>query len=78
MTGRKDPQLIDLARYKKAVQEKARAEAKARERRAKVQPPTRPGGGGKEPLLGSRPHAGLILMAATLIALALWLGPRFL
>lgn len=75
MTTPKDPQLIDLARYKKAIQDKARAEARGRQAQKGARHRTAPGG--KEPLLGSRPGAGLILVAAALIAAALWLAPRW-
>ena len=62
-----DPSIVDLARYKRArqqLQAKARAQQKVT--------PTRKSQGGGEPILGSRPRAGLILGAVALVTLALW------
>lgn len=76
MTGPDSRQPVDLARYKKAVQARARAETEARRRAA-----ARPGGStgqGPEPFLGRRRHAGLILIVAALVFLALSLGPMLL
>jgi hypothetical protein len=56
----KDPRVTDLRRYRKARE------------RARRQPPPRPP---SQSLLGSRKHAGLILAAVILVAMALWLLP---
>ena len=61
------PEVVDLGRYRKEL--KAKAEAKA-----KAKPPRRTAGGG-EPLLGTRPRAGVILLLLGLTVLALWLLP---
>lgn len=76
MTGPNGREPIDLGRYKKAVQDRARAESEARRRAA-----ARPSGAprrGPQPFLGSRPHAGLILVLAIAAFLALWFGPMLL
>jgi hypothetical protein len=60
-----EPEVTDLARYRKAREaEKRRPPAKA--------PTTR------QPLLGANPRAGLILAIAAVVLLALSIGPRFL
>ena len=56
-----DPSVVDLARYKRA---RAAQQAKAKPKGA-------PARGGGEPLLGSRPRAGLILGVMILAMLAL-------
>jgi len=53
------PEIIDLNRYKQAVQAKARRKA--------APPASR-----REPLLGSRPRAGLILLLAVAAMAAFW------
>ena len=55
------PEVIDLTQHRKAAQERARAEAQAR---AKAEKMARRTSGGRQPLLGGRRHAGLILLAA--------------
>jgi hypothetical protein len=60
-----DPRVVDLRRYKKAVQAKA-----AR----KAAPPLAK----SESLLGSRPRAGLLLVLIVVALAALWLGPKLL
>lgn len=61
-----DPHVVDLARYKRARQQ---LQAKARAQQ-KSSPPRKAGGG--EPLLGSRPRAGLILAAVALVVILIW------
>jgi hypothetical protein len=64
-----EPEVTDLARYRKA-----RAEA-AKRKAAKPPKPPRPP---RQSFLGSNPRAGLILVVVVVVMLALWLGPRFL
>jgi hypothetical protein len=59
-----DPAVVDLARYKRA---------RAAQKQAKAKPKPGPSRSG-EPLLGSRPRAGLILALMALAMLALWLA----
>jgi hypothetical protein len=59
-----DPRVTDLRRYRKA-RELQRRQAK---------PPRR----AQEPLLGSRPRAGVILVMVMLVLLAAWLLPQLL
>jgi len=54
------PEIIDLNRYKQAAQAKARRKA--------APPSSSP----REPLLGSRPRAGLILLLAVAAMAAFW------
>lgn len=61
-----DPRVVDLRRYRKAARESA-----AKKARAAPRP-------GREPLLGSRPRAGLILALVAAAVLALWLLPAIL
>ena len=61
------PDVVDLRSYKQA---RARSQAQA----AKA----RPAASGKEPLLGSRRNAGLLLALVILVLLAVTLGPGLL
>ena len=61
-----EPEVTDLARYRKAKAEAAKRKA--------AKPPRPPG----QSFLGSNPRAGLILVVVIVVLLALWLGPRFL
>jgi len=77
----KKPEIIDFDRYK-AAQAQAKAKEKARQqaqvkaaRKAGGRPP---GPGGAEPLLGSRPRAGLILVAFVIVLGLLFVLPKFL
>lgn len=70
---RDEPQVIDLAGRRKAMeaeaaQAKAAAEKAARQRAA----------AGRQGVLGGRRHAGLILLAFALVLLGLFVLPRFL
>jgi hypothetical protein len=60
-----DPRITDLRRYRRERE------------RAQRRPPPRPQGP-NEPFLGPRPRAGLILVVAIVLLLALYLAPRFL
>lgn len=62
-----NPQVIDLRRYRKAVEDQAKAQAKARREAPKAANP--------QAFLGGRRHAGLILAAVVLGLLALSVGP---
>jgi ferric-dicitrate binding protein FerR (iron transport regulator) len=64
-----EPEVTDLARYRKA---KANA---AKRKAAKPPKPPKPP---RQSFLGSNPRAGLILVVVVVVMLALWLGPRFL
>jgi hypothetical protein len=59
-----DPRVTDLRRYRRAREAQAR----------RAQRPVR----SREPLLGGRPRAGLILAVVILIFLALSVGPSLL
>ena len=61
-----EPEVTDLARYRKAKAEEAKRKAAAR--------PKAP----RQSFLGSNPRAGLILVVVIVVLLALTLGPRFL
>ena len=61
-----DPHVVDLARYKRARQQQ-QAKARAQQKSTSAQK-----SGGGEPLLGSRPRAGLILVAVGLVVIAIW------
>jgi hypothetical protein len=63
MAAQRDPRVTDLRRYRR---ERARAQ-----RAASQKPGRRPGP--KEPLLGGRPRAGLILVLVVAALLAMWL-----
>jgi hypothetical protein len=60
-----EPEVTDLARYRKAKAEAAQRKA------AKPKPP-------RQSFLGSNPRAGLILVVVIVVLLALTLGPRLL
>jgi hypothetical protein len=60
-----EPKIADLRRYRKAREQAAR------------KPPPRPQGP-REPLMGSNPRAGLILVAVLVVIVLLYVGPRFL
>lgn len=64
----KRPDVVDLRSYRR---DRARSQAQAARRKAAPQRPS-----GKEPLLGSRRNAGLILALLILLGVALWFGPR--
>lgn len=76
MTGHNGREPVDLARYKKAAQARAKADAAAKQRINAAPQGSRHQG--PEPLLGRRRHAGLILALAAVGFLALSLGPRLL
>jgi hypothetical protein len=59
----KDPRVTDLAGYRRARD------------RARKAPPARPP---QNAFLGSRPRAGLILLAVVAILAALYFAPRFM
>ncbi|MDB5453883.1 MAG: hypothetical protein JWO33_2461 [Caulobacteraceae bacterium] len=62
-----DPRIADLARYRKA-----------RERAKRAPPPKSPNRSpNNQSFLGSRPRAGLILIAVIVLLALLTLGPRF-
>ena len=63
MNSDENPEVIDLRSYTAAQAKAAKKKAPAPAGRA-------------EPLLGSRPRAGLLLLAVILVMAALWLGPR--
>ena len=65
MEPERKPDIVDLARYKKAVEDQAKRKS------ADPKPP------GREPLLGSRPRAGLILVVALLVLIGFWVMSRF-
>ena len=65
------PEVIDLRRYRQAVEARAKAKAKPQAR-----PAARPAN--SQSLLGGRRHAGLILAGFILAMLALWLLPKLL
>ena len=58
-----DPRVTDLARYRRA-----------RERARKAQPRTPP----EQQVLGSRPRAGLILLAVVAVLALLYFAPKFM
>jgi len=74
VTGQNGRDPVDLNRYKKVVQSRAREAA--RQQAAAMR--SRPAVGGREPIIGSRPRAGLILVLAAAVFLALWLAPQLL
>jgi hypothetical protein len=63
MADQRDPRITDLRRYRRD---------RERARRAASQKPAR-NKGPKEPLLGGRPRAGLILVLVVAALLAMWL-----
>jgi hypothetical protein len=65
-----EPEVTNLARYRKAKAEAAR--------RPPPTPKAAKPAGGKAPVLGSNPRAGLILAVVVVVLLALWLGPLLL
>jgi len=69
------PEIVDLVRYRQAAKTR---ESKAKRAETKANRAGGPRGGGREPLLGSRPRAGLILILLIAGFLALWLGPELL
>ncbi len=62
---KRDPEIIDLQRYRQAARDKAAA--------AKTAKPAQPK---SESVLGSRPRAGLILGLMALAFLAMWIIPK--
>ena len=73
MTPNDKPKVVDLDQYKQAA--RARAAKAAARQKAAARPPAN---GAREPFLGSRPRAGLLLALILGLTLALWLGPRLL
>lgn len=75
MKPEKTPEVIDFDRYKAA-----QAQVKAREaaRQKDLAKAARQAKGGSEPILGSRPRAGLILVVFILVLAALVFGPRLM
>jgi hypothetical protein len=73
----KTPPVIDLQRYRKDAQERAAADraAKAKAKKARGRGPAP---AGPQPILGSSPRAGLILVVVVLLFLGLTFGPRLL
>ena len=63
-----EPEVVNLRRYKEQALKRAKTGAPPKPPKPK---------GGPEPLLGARPGAGLILLAVALVAIVLWLAPRF-
>ncbi len=68
MSNDERPDVVDLRSYRKARQAQA----------AQKKPAPRPAAGKAEPLLGSRPRAGLVLVVVVLVLAALWLAPRLI
>lgn len=66
MSNGHDPHVVDLERARRAREARAKAEAVKRRQ------------AGREPVLGSRRGAGVILVLVLLVLLALWLGPSLL
>ncbi len=74
----KSTPVVDLGRYRKVAEQRAAAEkAKAAARKAS-RSQGQPQIGGKQPVLGSRPHAGLILTSLAILAAALLILPTIL
>jgi hypothetical protein len=67
------PKIVDLRSYKLEAKARAARAAAAQRKAAKLAP-----AGGKQPVLGARPNAGLILALFAIFFLALWLGPRLM
>lgn len=67
---RDEPEVIDLAGRRKALEAEA-AQAKAAAQKAARQRAA----ASRQGLLGGRRHAGLILLAVAVVLLALYLGP---
>ncbi|HEY9235771.1 MULTISPECIES: hypothetical protein [Phenylobacterium] len=70
MKPEKEPEVIDLAQRRKALQAR---EAAAKAAREKAERMARSGGS----VIGGRKHAGWILLAVVLVLLALYVAPRF-
>jgi hypothetical protein len=62
---KRDPEIIDLQRYRQAARDKAAAAKIAKPPQSK-----------SESVLGSRPRAGLILGLMALVFLAMWIIPK--
>lgn len=60
-----DNDIVDLRRYRQEAEARAKATRKAAAR------------AGREPLLGGRPRAGLILALAALVVITLWAASQF-
>ena len=60
-----DTDIVDLRRYRQEAEARAKATRKAAAR------------AGREPLLGGRPRAGLILALAALVVIGLWAASQF-
>jgi hypothetical protein len=71
MKPEKDPEVIDLAERRKAIQAREAAAKAASEKAARQ---AKSGGS----VLGGRKHAGLILLAIALALAAIFLLPRFI
>lgn len=71
MMPEKEPEVIDLAQRRKALQAR---EAAAKAAREKAERQARTGGS----VIGGRKHAGWILLAVALVLLAIYLAPAFL
>lgn len=71
MKPEKEPEVIDLAQRRKALQAR---EAAAKAAREKAERQARTGGS----VIGGRKHAGWILLAVALALLAIYLAPAFL
>jgi hypothetical protein len=66
MSNGHDPEIVHLDRARRAKAERAKAEAALRKQ------------AGRQPVLGSRRGAGVILVLVIVVLLALWLGPALL
>ena len=71
MKPEKDPEVVDLAQHRKAVQAREAAAKAAREKAARQ---AKSGGS----MLGGRKHAGLILILVAVALLAIFVLPRLL
>jgi hypothetical protein len=71
MKPEKDPEVVDLAQHRKAVQAREAAAKAAREKTVRQ---AQAGGS----VLGGRKHAGLILLVVALVLAAIFLLPGFL
>lgn len=72
MEPQKEPEVIELERYRKAAEARAAAQKAAAAKAAKTR------AGGRERLLGSRPGAALLLILVLVLAAALFIVPRLL
>ena len=78
MKNGRDPDVVDLARARKAREAQAR-DAQARDAQARALRRLPAGApGGREPLLGANRRAGPILAVVLLILFVLFLGPGLL